>query len=164
MTVPFLLLVRSFEVFSLLNLIAQKDDAYSPYYPGDEYVDWIGASIYTYGTRFPWSDNSVATPGKFLASLNDRNFYQTYAAAKNKSFAISETAASFHVNTPLGAGVGELEVKRSWWRQYITNETFLSEYKQLRLVCLFEFQKFEESKTFLVIFCTKASVLTLVMN
>ncbi len=58
---------------------------------------------------------------------------------------IAETAAAFHENTPLGAGVGELETKRSWWRQYITNPTFLAAHPNLKLICLFEFQKFEET-------------------
>ncbi len=58
---------------------------------------------------------------------------------------IAETAAAFHTNTPLGVGVGELETKRSWWRQYLTNATFLSTHPQLKLICLFEFQKFEET-------------------
>lgn len=75
----------------------------------------------------------------------DNNFYQDYAIAKNKPYMIAETAAAFHTNTPLGPGVGELETKRSWWRQYLTNATFLSTHPQLKLICLFEFMKFEET-------------------
>lgn len=53
------------------------DDPYAPYYPGDEYVDWVGASIYTYGTTFPWSDNISAPPGKFDEILNG-NFHHYF--------------------------------------------------------------------------------------
>ena len=122
------------------------DDAFSPYYPGDEYVDWVGMSIYTYGTSYPWSDNIIAPEGKFEANINHANFYQKYAIEKQKPISISETAASFHVNTPLGPGVGELETKRSWWRQYITNVEFWKKYPKIKLLCLFEFAKIEESK------------------
>lgn len=75
----------------------------------------------------------------------DNNFYRDYAVAKNKPYMIAETAAAFHENSPFGAGVGELETKRSWWRQYITNPTFLAAHPNLKLICLFEFQKFEET-------------------
>jgi hypothetical protein len=75
----------------------------------------------------------------------DNNFYQDYAVAKNKPYMVSETAATFHENSPFGAGVGELETKRSWWRQFITNATFLGSHPNLKLICLFEFQKFEET-------------------
>ena len=27
----------------------ERDDPYSPYYPGNEFVDWVGSSIYYYG-------------------------------------------------------------------------------------------------------------------
>jgi hypothetical protein len=126
------------------GVVNGQDDPFSPYYPGDQYVDWVGMSIYTYGSTFPWSDNVSAPPGKFDASLNQGNFYQTYSVAKGKPFMITETAATFHVNTPLGPGVGEVETKRSWWRQYITNATFLQTHPMLKGICLFEFLKYEE--------------------
>jgi hypothetical protein len=40
--------------------------------------------------------------------------------------------------------VGELATKQSWWRQYITNATFLKKYPLFKLVCLFEVEKYEE--------------------
>jgi hypothetical protein len=55
---------------NLIYLCKPIDDPYSPYYPGDEYVDWVGASLYIYGTRHPWSDNIIAPPGKFEEILN----------------------------------------------------------------------------------------------
>ena len=103
-------------------------------------------SVYIYGTSYPWSDNIVAPAGRFEEEINYRNFYQLYGVQKNKPISISETAATFHINTPLGPGVGELAVKQSWWRQYITNRDFWNRYPKIKLLCLFEFAKFEESK------------------
>jgi beta-mannanase len=122
-----------------------NDDPYSPYYPGDDMVDWIGVSIYHYGPSYPWQDNAVAEAGKFEGILNANNFYQTYAVSKGKPVMIAETGAAFHVNTPSGDGAGELAVKQSWWTQYITNATFIAAYPKVKLMCLFEFRKVEES-------------------
>jgi hypothetical protein len=108
-------------------------------------VDWVGISIYTYGSSFPWSDNIVAPPGKFVTQMTYGNFYETYCIQKNKPMAISETAAAFHLNTPLGPGVGELATKQSWWQQYITNKEFWETFPKIKLLCLFEFAKIEES-------------------
>lgn len=102
-------------------------------------------SIYTYGSSYPWSDNIIAPAGKFEDSINHANFYRLYAIEKNKPISISETAAAFHVNTPLGPGVGELATKKSWWQQYITNKTFWENYPKVKLLCLFEVAKIEES-------------------
>lgn len=32
--------------------LTRQDDPYSPYYPGDDYVDWIGLSLYYKGPDF----------------------------------------------------------------------------------------------------------------
>ena len=43
---------------------------------------------------------------------------QTYCgSAKNKPMMIAETGASFHTNTPLGPGAGELPEKQAFWQQ-----------------------------------------------
>jgi hypothetical protein len=123
-----------------------KDDPYDPYYPGDEFVDWIGLSVYTFGSSFPWSDNIIAPAGKAEEVINHRDYYQKYAVQKNKPFFVTETGAAYHVNTPLGPGVGELATKQSWWQQTITNSQFLDGHPKIKAFCLFEFAKFEESK------------------
>lgn len=108
-------------------------------------MDWVGLSVYTFGSVYPWSDNIIAPPGRAASIIDYGGYYQTYAVKKNKPFFISETGAAFHVNTPLGPGVGELATKQSWWRQLITNNTFLDQYPKIKAICLFEFAKFEES-------------------
>ena len=126
------------------GVVNDQDDAFYPYYPGDEHVDWIGMAVYTYGSTYPWSDNILAPAGKFQSLFNHGNFYQTYAVSKKKPLMITETGAAYHVNTPLGPGVGELETKRSWWRQFLTNSTFLQTHPLLKAICLYEVIKYED--------------------
>jgi Glycosyl hydrolase family 26 len=54
------------------------DDAYLPYYPGDEYVDWVGLSFYWKGR------NTVPPPGAYEEAINAGGFYNTYSRLKNK--------------------------------------------------------------------------------
>jgi hypothetical protein len=118
------------------------DDPYSPYYPGDEFVDWVGTSVYHYGSQWPWLDNVLPLPGQFVEFFNSSGFYQTYAVERSKPVMIAESGATFHVDRPVG--VGELPLKQAWWRQYITNATFLQTFPKVKLISLFEFLKVEE--------------------
>ncbi|KAJ3299522.1 hypothetical protein HK104_008618 [Borealophlyctis nickersoniae] len=44
--------------------IDTSDDPYSPYYPGDDLVDWVGMSLYWYGPIWPWVNNTRPTADK----------------------------------------------------------------------------------------------------
>lgn len=133
------------------------DDAYLPYYPGDSYVDWVGTSIYHYGAQWPWEDNVLPVPGKFEEFLNTGDFYQDYAVAKDKPFMVAETSSTFHVEQSVGPG--ELAIKQAWWQQFITNGTFLDAHPNIKLICLFEFQKVEETTLRDWRFTTKSRIL-----
>jgi hypothetical protein len=50
-----------------------SDDPYSPYYPGDEFVDWVGLSTYYFGRAFPWIKNELPEPTKFDDLLRGKN-------------------------------------------------------------------------------------------
>ncbi|KAJ3215551.1 hypothetical protein HDU67_000272 [Dinochytrium kinnereticum] len=92
------------------------------------------------------------------------NFYEIYSASRNKPFMVSETNAIFVYNatnpsilTPAGGNpsyafpsssfsreppippVTPLDVKQAWWRQFMTNRTFLTSRPLMKMVCLFEF-------------------------
>ncbi|KAJ3114084.1 hypothetical protein HDU96_002579 [Phlyctochytrium bullatum] len=103
--------------------IASGDDPYLPFYPGDEYVDWVGLSIYFY----PLADNdlvqgranlNVEIPGQtyLRQQLNLENlenqvptppnttfdkfkamldFYTRFCVQRNKPMMIPETGAPF---------------------------------------------------------------------
>lgn len=142
------------------------DDPYAPYYPGDDYVDWVGFSMYHYGAYWPWQQNVLPVSNQIkslLLGINDFgnfNIYGTYCdrsvnyggyinedvSAGNKPFIITETAATFHLHnetSPIDPGPGRVAIKQAWWEQ-IFNRDFLKEFKKLKGVSTFEFYKFEE--------------------
>ena len=141
-----------------------QDDPYTPYYPGDEYVDWVGFSIYHYGKEWPWITNDVPEPDKFEQILMGRrpdsgpfNFYDMYSVRKEKPFMVTETGSTFHLRidpdkrfsnpTPNpvrpAPGPGRVAIKQAWWRQYL-NSNFLSRYPKIKGASTFEFIKHEE--------------------
>ncbi|KAJ3049527.1 hypothetical protein HK097_009488 [Rhizophlyctis rosea] len=135
----------------------EQDDPYSPYYPGNEYVDWVGSSIYYYGNTWPWEKNELPVPTSFVEQLtgtppNARsiNFYDVYASRNNKPMMLVETNAAFHEyllqgRAAVDPGPGELAIKQAFWKQYMTSPSFLSTYNKIKAICLFEFQKDEET-------------------
>ncbi|KAJ3279594.1 hypothetical protein HK104_001309 [Borealophlyctis nickersoniae] len=141
------------------GVLSSADDPYSPYYPGDEYVDWVGLSIYYYGVTFPWENNVSPPDTAFIEQLtgtvpgggSNVNFYDRYCTGThNKPFMVTETAAAFHEyliagNKPIPPGPGNLAIKQAYWRQYITNKDLFAKYPKYKAVCLFEFQKDEET-------------------
>ena len=145
------------------------DDPYSPYYPGDEWVDWVGFSIYHYGKEYPWEQNVLPLPGKFesimvgdLAYNATFHFYEMFsgsgqggapvsASRGGKPFIVTETGATYHLAKldgrywySLDPGPGRTAIKKAWWSQYL-NSTFLDLYPKLKAISTFEFTKFEET-------------------
>ncbi|KAJ3066783.1 hypothetical protein HDU98_009935 [Podochytrium sp. JEL0797] len=98
------------------GILDPLDDPYIPYYPGDEYVDWVGLSIYHYGIEYPWVDNAIPAPNELNGSPTNgaqRGYYPFYTyfssptgcinnitkkatSSGNKPFIASETAAVYH--------------------------------------------------------------------
>ncbi|KAI9208485.1 glycoside hydrolase superfamily [Polychytrium aggregatum] len=139
------------------GVVNSSDDPYGPYYPGDEYVDWVGMSIYWKGpaSTWPFETNMLCVGNYLIQILNGGGteggnpsypFYNTYASGKNKPMAISETAAAIHLignGVPLSPGPGQLAVQQSYWAEYMTNSTFLDLFPKIKLLNLFEFKKNE---------------------
>jgi Glycosyl hydrolase family 26 len=106
------------------------DDAYTPYYPGDDAVDWVGLTLYNWGCHFPWGPNIAAESNKFVEQVTgtynglcgnesmDGNFYQEFAVGHNKPMALSETAA-FYDEANAGQGSTNLQVKQDWMSQVL---------------------------------------------
>ena len=101
------------------------DDAYAPYYPGDDVVDWIGLSAYHDETDEASMRNAVPERGEFEALLGPaspagppvpEHFYVTYAAAHDRPLMV-ETAAFYSPDVEDGAS--EAEVKSVWWDQVL---------------------------------------------
>ncbi|KAJ3097272.1 hypothetical protein HDU97_005046 [Phlyctochytrium planicorne] len=103
--------------------IAMGDDPYLPFYPGDEYVDWVGLSIYFYpeenyqdraADKLLWNSEvprdtyfreqmnlerlDYQVPAPFFSDPNFialQNFYKRFCVDKNKPMLIPETGAPF---------------------------------------------------------------------
>jgi hypothetical protein len=131
--------------------LSMTDDPYAAYYPGDDVVDWVGMSLYHWGSTHPWGENEMPEPHKFVDQLtgeynglggDDRevpDFYSLYGVARGKPVAIPETAA---LVVPRGDAATELAIKQAWWRQVLAEETSV-QLPELRMINWFEWFKFE---------------------
>lgn len=131
------------------------DDPYLPYYPGDQYVDWVGLSLYYYpesnsaANSVPaasyFQDNMVGS-GPNIQYLNNQvlqngglhNFYSRFAEARKKPLMLPETAAPW-VSAWSSASTTETIVKENWWQQIFT--AYQTKFPLLKLVVFFEEQK-----------------------
>lgn len=95
-----------------------SDAAYSPYYPGDEAVDWVGLTANHDDTAGGAPVNTVPRQGELqemLTASGSENFYATYSEGKSKPFLL-QTSAFY---SPPSGGATEAEVKVSWWDQVL---------------------------------------------
>lgn len=131
--------------------LTMADDPYAPYYPGDDVVDWVGMSLYHWGSAYPWGENEVAEPTKFVDQLRGEyvglggddsglpDFAATYAEVPGIPLAVPETAAFVTADADPALA---LEIKRSWWQQVFAPDT-LSQVPGLAMINWFEWNKFE---------------------
>ncbi|KAJ3002548.1 hypothetical protein HKX48_002271 [Thoreauomyces humboldtii] len=135
------------------GIIDAADDPYGPYWPGAEYVDWVGLSLYYYQDK---AINAVPPPGYFndyMLGTNQvaegadpdvneayRDFYHRFAAGMGKPMALSESGPGYRVGAP---GASELALKQGWWQQTL-NLTNLQAHPLLKLITNFEEKKLED--------------------
>ncbi len=131
------------------GILSMADDPYGPYYPGDEAVDWVGISLYHWGNTYPWGENEIPEPGKFLKQLTGNydglggddiavpDFYAVYHLGHGKPVAITETAAFFNPALP---GPSEITLKEAWWRQ-VFDPGLLAAYPGIKMINWFEHAK-----------------------
>jgi hypothetical protein len=124
------------------------DDPYAPYWPGDDYVDWVGMSLYHWGTAYPWGENEVPAAGTFAGMITGSppgggdqapDFYAGYAERYDKPLAIVESAAFYR---PRGGGAKEATIKSTWLAELFSAEG-RSRFPLLRLINWFEWRKHE---------------------
>jgi hypothetical protein len=135
--------------------LTMADDPYAPYYPGDAYVDWVGLTVYHFGSAWPYGENEVPVTGKFLGALRGTwngggveedqsavpDFYGTYAEQHGKPLAISETGA-LYAQTPPVPGASQLDVKSAWLEQVMGASTRAA-LPRMKMVNWFEVKKYE---------------------
>jgi hypothetical protein len=134
--------------------LTMADDPYTPYYPGDGYVDWVGLTAYHFGHAWPWGENEVPEAGKlgqFLRGTYTGNgkyenqsavpdFYGTFAVGKAKPMVLAETSALYNEGTT--AGAAHLDIKRAWLEQVYSAST-RDAFPLLKAVSWFEIRKYE---------------------
>jgi hypothetical protein len=111
--------------------ITIADDPYSPYWPGAQYVDWVGMSLYHFGTYYPWGKDVLPPAGEFAGELRGTyhptyqpmtasDFYGVYAKGFGKPVMMSETGAWFTPDTANYPGAAsEQAIKTAWWDQIV---------------------------------------------
>jgi len=132
--------------------LSMADDMYSPYYPGDDYVDWVGFTIYHWGSNYPWGENEVPEHGKFVSMITGNydgfngdhrevlDFYNEFSIRHNKPMAITETGAFF--NTEVSSGDSEFAIKHAWWNQVYSAQIFQS-FPRIKMINWFDIRKNE---------------------
>lgn len=128
------------------------DDPFAPFYPGDDYVDWIGLSVYYKG---PNNQNiNVAQPaGYCYGAMQNYNpntgtnspspWYNTYCNKAGKACMFAESGAAYHDMISGDQGVSDVVLKRAWWQDCLTNTSFYDTFPRLKLMMQFEYEKNE---------------------
>lgn len=135
--------------------LTMADDPYTPYYPGDAYVDWVGITLYHFGNAWPYGENETPEAGKLAQQLrgtyngNGRfedqsavpDFYAGFAVGHAKPMVLAETGALYN-ETPPQPGSSEYDIKAAWVGQ-VYGEATRTAFPQLKLVNWFEVRKYE---------------------
>jgi Glycosyl hydrolase family 26 len=133
------------------GVLTMADDPYAPYFPGSDAVDWVGMSLYHWGSAYPWGENEMPEPDKLAEQLTGTydgangddtavpDFYAEYAQLLGKPLALTETAALY---APATDGISELALKQAWWRQVFSADTH-GRFPWLQMINWFEWDKYE---------------------
>ncbi|KAJ3074170.1 hypothetical protein HDU98_011922 [Podochytrium sp. JEL0797] len=153
------------------GVLDELDDPYTPYYPGDNLVDWVALSLYWYPTpdcfncpAAPYFFNDYLTGTGADAALDSgvadatglnttlafqavHNFYQMFSAdgVHNKPLMIPETSAPFipdYANHDANS-VSEQVIKTGWFEQ-ILNVTTLSKWPKMKIAVVYEDSKLQD--------------------
>lgn len=102
-------------------IVDDRDDPYTPYYPGDDAVDWVGFSFYHWSNRLERGYNEIPPQGKWgeANGINNPiiNFHEEFAVKHRKPMMISETSAFFDTSDTKNGGADEIAIKKEWISQ-----------------------------------------------
>ncbi|POW12626.1 hypothetical protein PSTT_04268 [Puccinia striiformis] len=131
--------------------VTNTDDPFSPYYPGDDQVDWIGLSTYYKGANF--QNVNVAQPAGYCASVmngtsptSTYNWYDMFCNKPGKACMIAESGAAFHVqalNAEASTAKSIVDLQKAWWTDCITSPALIQSFPRLKLHMHFEHLKIE---------------------
>ena len=94
--------------------IDSKDDAYTPYYPGDDEVDIISTSVYNFGSTGRGNGNNIVPKEGTIENFLDKLY--KFSVKQKKPFGIMETGSLWINNNTRSpkTNATEYEVKRAW--------------------------------------------------
>ncbi|KAJ3387888.1 hypothetical protein HDU84_000424 [Entophlyctis sp. JEL0112] len=140
--------------------LTSSDDPFTPYWPGSDYVDWVGVSMYWKGNPSsgnPVHDNSappsdiwvqMVEGGGTFGGNSKYPLYTSFAKKYSKPLVMSEGAAAYALyqepsTTLLAAGDGRVAIEQGFWRSYL-NTTIFANYPLAKMFIQFEFIKVDE--------------------
>ena len=130
------------------NNALHKDSCYSYYYPGRQYVDYVGLNIYFRD----WGETNQLPAGWFRASLEYRNFYNTYASVdcpmlilETSSFDANWDSTTVGVRLPLTTA--QQEAQKVSFLQQVLDPATLALFPNLKIICFFHVLKVEPINT-----------------
>jgi len=131
----------------------EGDDPYAPYYPGNDYVDWVGHSFYHWSNGAELGINEVPYDGQWgQANGIDNavpNFHDIYAAANDKPMIIAETSAFYDPADTKGGGASEQDIKNKWILEVYNlsapdNPTLTGSFPMIKAILWFSQLKYEQ--------------------
>ncbi|KNE58922.1 hypothetical protein AMAG_04456 [Allomyces macrogynus ATCC 38327] len=133
------------------GVVDANDDPYSPYFPGTDYVDWIGGSIFHFDT-YPFGKNEMPKANSALDMVMGGNV-STWSIAKfakdrNLPFGAFETGIIYYpkpVSGETGTDVNR-NLKRAWLAQLL--DPNLRKQSGLALAIWFEIAKTEATNLY----------------
>ncbi len=140
-----------------------QDDPYAPFYPGDDAVDWVGMTVYHWGTAYPWHFNTLPEADKFAQVLTGSyqgpngdqtwapDFYAEWAEGHGKPMMIPETGAFFRPGIASNAPSAwppqqthdEVAIKTAWMEQVYSAAQLAARFPRLKGVNWFNHYKRE---------------------
>ncbi|KAI8614581.1 glycoside hydrolase superfamily [Chytriomyces sp. MP71] len=140
-------------------------NSYSAFWPGAEYVDWVGLSVYWKGTSADATDNQLC-PDTYAAQIINSDpgafseptyghFYNDYAVKYNKPFVVPETGAAFQIKSIFNGvssvadiGPGQAALQMSHWNSLLFNPALRTQYPLFKMAISFEIYKIETDGTY----------------
>ena len=141
------------------GLVETGDDPYRPYYPGDDAVDWVGLSMYHYGSYEPGAVADIDDPREYSGAIitsvlpeQDKfrrqlegtygmppgaptiDFAKEYGAERGQRFFV-QTAALYDPADPDSAE--ETDIKTAWLEQ-LFDPAIAEEYPEIGMISWLE--------------------------
>ncbi|SCV73524.1 BQ2448_7450 [Microbotryum intermedium] len=120
-----------------------SDDAYSPYYPGSDYVDWAGLSYYEKDATYPCEWNHVRCPDEEQHGDGYSILPDLLRIASVLHF---RRGAAYHYNndTQPSDAVDQLDLQQLFWQNTWANASIWTTFPKLKVFFMFECEKEEE--------------------